>query len=69
MDYGLATMIVFFIVNVAMFFAGFYFYKMTETHEYKMTETHEKETDKRMDNIKRKQENLIQTQKDLMEKN
>ncbi len=33
-----------------------------------MTETHEKETDKIMENIIRKQEDLIQTQKDLMEK-
>ncbi|WP_375610747.1 MULTISPECIES: hypothetical protein [unclassified Bartonella] len=29
----MAAMIVFFIVNVIMFFAGFYFYKMTKTHE------------------------------------
>ncbi|WP_406604472.1 hypothetical protein [Bartonella gliris] len=60
MDYGLAAMIVFFIVNVIMFFAGFYFYKTTETHE--------KETDEIMENIIRKQKDLIQTQKDLMEK-
>ncbi len=41
-------------------FSGFYFYKMTETQE--------KETDKIMKNIIRRQEDLIQTQKDLMEK-
>ncbi|ATO56905.1 hypothetical protein [Bartonella sp. 1-1C] len=52
MDYGLAAMIVFFIVNVAMFFSGFYFYKMTETQE--------KETDEIMKNIIRRQEDLIE---------
>ncbi|ATO57171.1 hypothetical protein [Bartonella sp. 1-1C] len=52
MDYGLATMIVFFIVNVIMFFSGFYFYKMTETQK--------KETDEIMKNIIRRQEDLIE---------
>ncbi|WP_142417277.1 hypothetical protein [Bartonella massiliensis] len=60
MDSSWATMIAFFIVNVIMFFSGFYFYKMTETQE--------KETDEIMKNIIRRQEDLIQTQKDLMEK-
>ncbi|WP_375640037.1 MULTISPECIES: hypothetical protein [unclassified Bartonella] len=35
---SLAAMIVFFIVNVIMFFAGFYFYKMTETTEKEVDE-------------------------------